>query len=123
MDDFRALLPSRAERGALARLAEQSGISSNVLGRWRDGVGRPSPANLEKLAPALGVPYESLLRMCGYLPPVVDHSDLATVLARVQSENRELKKVIRDLVRQFSTFTGTRRQVDPPAYAPGITAA
>lgn len=66
--EFRDLLRSRLrERGDLARLSAASGIASHVLGRWRDGEGRPSDANLKRLAPALGVPYEELLRMCGYL--------------------------------------------------------
>lgn len=55
------------ERGSQARLSEQSGIPSPVLGRWRDGVGRPTDTNLKKLAPALGVPYEDLAKMCGYM--------------------------------------------------------
>jgi hypothetical protein len=29
---------------------------------------RPSPENLERLAPVLGMAYESLLEVCGYLP-------------------------------------------------------
>lgn len=55
-------------RGDLARLSTASGIASHVIGRWRDGEGRPTDVNLKRLAPALGVPYEELLKMCGYLP-------------------------------------------------------
>lgn len=71
MDELRALLRARtAARGELARLAEKSGIAAHVIGRWRDEARatRPSDENLRKLAPALDVPYEDLLRMCGYLP-------------------------------------------------------
>lgn len=69
MEDFRALLKERLrERGALARLAEASGIKSPVIGRWAAGETQPSPANLERLAPVIGVPFEDLMKMVGYLP-------------------------------------------------------
>jgi transcriptional regulator with XRE-family HTH domain len=66
---FRELLRERTQgRGAQARLAEASGISSTLIGRYRDGEVRPSDTNLKKLAPALGMAYEDLAKMCGYLP-------------------------------------------------------
>lgn len=69
MDKFRALLRAHLQkRGDLARLSEASGLHGIVIKRWIDTTMRPSPENLEKLAPAVGVPYEDLLRMCGYLP-------------------------------------------------------
>lgn len=69
LEGFRQLLRARLqERGALSRLSEQSGLSTAVLSRWRDGIGRPSDTNLKRLAPALGVPYEDLAKMCGYMP-------------------------------------------------------
>lgn len=86
LEQFRALLRDRLkERGALARLAEDSGINSPVIGRWRDGVGRPTDTNLKRLAPALGVPYEDLAKMCGYMPGEPDpiQSELDTRLARL----------------------------------------
>ncbi len=88
MDEFRALLRQRrAQRGGLARLAETSGIGSPVLSRWERGETRPSPANLERLAPALGVPYEDLLKMCGYLPgaPAPLNQTLSALLSAVEA--------------------------------------
>lgn len=80
--EFRDLLRSRLrERGDLARLSAASGIASHVLGRWRDGHGRPTDVNLKRLAPALGVPYEELMRMCSYLS--ADHN-----AAKSQAEER-----------------------------------
>jgi hypothetical protein len=68
VDEFRELLRSHlSERGALARLSKNSGIASHVIGRWRDGHGRPTDTNLRKIAPFLGYAYEDLLKMCGYL--------------------------------------------------------
>jgi transcriptional regulator with XRE-family HTH domain len=46
---------------------DQSGMSKYLHTDPRRRV-RPSPRSLEKLAPVLGVAYEDLLRMCGYLP-------------------------------------------------------
>lgn len=91
MDEFRELLRTRlAGRGDLARLSETSGIASHVLGRWRDGIGRPTDINLRRLAPALGVPYEELARMCGYLPGEPDiqtdrHPQLTSLLAHIEA--------------------------------------
>lgn len=82
VDEFRALLRAQlTERGALARLSEASDISSHVIGRWRDGIGRPTDTNLKKLAPALGRSYEDLAKMCGYLPGEVSEPDEAEVSA------------------------------------------
>lgn len=88
MEEFRALLNERlTTRGAAARLSDESGISQNVLSRWRAGLTRPSTENLQVIAPHLGVSYERLLRMCGYLPgetapvaerhPVLEHVNRA----------------------------------------------
>lgn len=69
VDGFQALLArTLTHRGALAQLEKASGVKGSLIGRYRDGAVRPSPENLEKLAPALGVDYEDLLRLCGYLP-------------------------------------------------------
>jgi transcriptional regulator with XRE-family HTH domain len=78
VDELVALLDSRlTERGAIARLAEASGLHAYQISRL---VGpnppRPNPRTLERLAPALGVPYEDLMKMCGYLPGAPLLSDL-----------------------------------------------
>jgi transcriptional regulator with XRE-family HTH domain len=88
MEEFRALLRERLRvRGTQARLAKESGIKSPVIGHWARGETRPSPANLKRIAPALGVPYEELMRMCGYLSgestATSVHSELEMRLARL----------------------------------------
>jgi transcriptional regulator with XRE-family HTH domain len=109
VDEFRTLLRSRLrERGALARLSQTSGIASHVLGRWRDGDSRPSDTNLKRLAPALGVSYEALARMCGYLPDDAGHassdrspdeSELLAIYRQVPNEHRStIKDMLRGLI-------------------------
>jgi transcriptional regulator with XRE-family HTH domain len=100
MEQFRELLKAlTAERGGLARLSERSGIPSPVLGRWRDGIGRPTDTNLKKLAPALGVPYEDLAKMCGYLPGEAETLDprLASFLAEIETGWRNMDQQTREV--------------------------
>ena len=104
MEQFRALLQERtAERGALARLSQVSGIRSPVIGRWRDGIGRPSDTNLKKLAPALGVSYEDLMKMCGYLPGEPSSFEpqleprLAAFLAEIETGWRTMDQQAREM--------------------------
>ena len=100
MEQFRALLQERtAERGALARLSQISGIRSPVIGCWRDGIGRPSDTNLKKLAPALGVSYEDLMKMCGYLPgePTLLDPQLAAFLAEIETGWRTMDQQAREM--------------------------
>lgn len=70
MDDFRPFLAGwlRSHQMPQSRLGEISGIPPSIINRWlhADRPTRPSTENLEKLAPALGVPYDELLRICGY---------------------------------------------------------
>jgi len=104
MDEFRALLQERmAMRGAQARLAETSGIPSPVLGRWRDGIGRPTDTNLKKLAPALGMPYEDLAKMCGYLdgePVGVEDPEWTQFLAEIEAAWRQADEIERSLAKR-----------------------
>ena len=59
-------------RRSAASLGEEAGIDQSLLSKYLharpDKRVRPSPKNLRKLAPVLGVPYETLMRQCGYLP-------------------------------------------------------
>lgn len=100
MDEFRELLRSHlSERGALARLAETSGIASHVIGRWRDGRGRPTDGNLRKIAPALGYTYEDLARMCGYLDGEPRKMDQAE--RELETRAEEFKRGLRGIPRVF----------------------
>jgi SOS-response transcriptional repressor LexA len=50
-----------------ADLSKVSGVSSGTLSRIENDQVRPNPSTLDKLAPFLGVSYESLLVSAGYL--------------------------------------------------------
>jgi transcriptional regulator with XRE-family HTH domain len=68
-------------------LSRASGIADGVISRWStDSTRRPSPASLARIAPALGIPYEDLMRLCGYLPgtPAVQ-TELRTRMARLEA--------------------------------------
>lgn len=102
VEELDALLaPHLAVRGGLARLGEASGVAPHLIKRWVDPNPKkrvkPSPANLERIAPVLGVPYEELLR----LVYVSEHDDSA---ARQSSGSEadglraRVISVVRDLV-------------------------
>lgn len=123
MDEFRALLaPHVAVRGGLSRLSDGSGIAPHLIGRWASDDPkkqvRPSPDNLKRIAPALGVPYEDLLRMV-YLDQdatdVVDR-DLATVTAVWP----RLESGVRKAIRGFAE-AGARGLID--VYFPALPPA
>jgi transcriptional regulator with XRE-family HTH domain len=105
-EQFRTLLRDRLkERGALARLAKTSGINSPVIGRWERGESRPSPANLERLAPSLGVPYEELLKMAGFLPGKLStdiNPQLASLIAHIESGWLAMDEATRELAERGS---------------------
>jgi transcriptional regulator with XRE-family HTH domain len=76
VDPFKTFVQDWLDRRgwSKARLAEAAGLNQSLMSRYLSGdsrkrISRPSDASLRKLAPVLGESYESLLRMCGYLPP------------------------------------------------------
>lgn len=72
-------------------LERASGVHNSIIWRWMsEPPRRPTPANLKKIAPHLGVSYEDLMRMCGYLPgqPEVQnerHPQLTSLLAAIEA--------------------------------------
>ena len=92
--DFRSFVVDWLERRgwSQARLADTSDCDRSLVSKYLalddDRRVVPSPQSLERMAPVLGVPYEELMRMCGYLHG--EARGLATsgvrfdVLARVQ---------------------------------------
>jgi transcriptional regulator with XRE-family HTH domain len=80
--DFRTALRAALDRRDwnYSDLGRAAGISPSVIARWLPappGIPRrPTPENLERLAPALGIPYEDLMQLCGYLPGAPLLSDL-----------------------------------------------
>lgn len=71
-----------------ARLSLRSGVSQSLLSKYvhSDPQRRatPSPANLRKLAPALGVPYDELMAICGYTDPKAPSEQGAVLLAAAE---------------------------------------
>ena len=71
-----------------SRLARESGIPQNVISRWTSNTPtRPSPANLAKLAPVLGVSHTELMRVCGYIGG--EDGDITETERRVSAELEE----------------------------------
>jgi transcriptional regulator with XRE-family HTH domain len=116
MQELRALLKGRfGQRGAKARLAELTGIDAALLGRYADDRYdiRPSPRNLERLAPFLGCSYEDLLKMAGYLPGEPDSSAavdplLSEVAAEWPSLPQQVRHVIAGLARYGKSIQASR---------------
>jgi transcriptional regulator with XRE-family HTH domain len=58
----------QARRLTLREVEEASGVSNPYLSQLEnDKIAEPSPPILHKLAPAYGVPYETLMEKAGYL--------------------------------------------------------
>lgn len=114
--DFRAALTAAlAQHGwNYSDLGRASGINGSVISRWfATPPRRPTPANLEKLAPALGVDYEDLMRSCGYLPgetnlPDDEHPELVEVGAAWPRISEGVRQAILILAR--SGFSGKLSQ-------------
>lgn len=71
MEVFREFLEEwlRQTGTSQAELHRLSGVPQNVISRWlSQDPTQPGVRNLKKLAPVLGVPYEELLKLVGYLP-------------------------------------------------------
>jgi len=100
-DEFRRTVLDWLERrgwnqARLAAAAElsQSLVSKHLSDETRKRV-RPSPANLRRYAPVLGIPYEELMRMTGYLlgVPSVPSSD--PIEDDVRARTRELLNAVK----------------------------
>lgn len=60
----------RKARGlSMAALAEELGVTKSNVHYWESGKGAPSGSMLEPLAQALGVSYEDLFALAGYVHP------------------------------------------------------
>lgn len=54
----------------LREIEDRTGISNSYLSQLENGyIDQPSPRNLQKLAEAYGISYESLMTQAGYLAP------------------------------------------------------
>lgn len=86
-----------------ADLGRASGVDKTNITRWISERRRPTPANLKRIAPSLGVSYEELMRRCDYLPGEAD--DTQTELARARHENQQLKGVLKELRKMLEPLT------------------
>jgi transcriptional regulator with XRE-family HTH domain len=122
MHELRALLQGRLrQRGAKAQLAKETGIDASLIGKWADEESGicPSPKNLERLAPALGVSYEDLMRMCRYLPDdrTAPQSDprVLSLMAQIETAWHRMDEAAREVAER-----GARALfVVPPTRATG----
>jgi len=106
MEALRALIEDylRTHDESQAELAQKSGVLQNVISRWLNGqVSSASPRNLRKIAPALGLSYEDLLRAMGELPTMEgstdpDETELLAIYRQVpHEERRTVKTMLRSL--------------------------
>lgn len=114
---FCDVLRTLRERQGLSmrQLAEKSGVSAAEISRIESGFRqKPSPDLLRALAPALGVPYNTLMVEAGYLERVVEHAghsehlfhDEDGALADVYSHSRAINEKDQDLLRVMSRAAG-----------------
>jgi transcriptional regulator with XRE-family HTH domain len=107
MDDFRQFVIAWLGRRGWnqARLSEaieinQSLVSKHLTDDPKRRV-RPSPENLEKYAPVLGVSYEDLLRMCGYLPGKAGASTGDDIENDIRARTAELLNAVHGAPKAF----------------------
>jgi transcriptional regulator with XRE-family HTH domain len=117
----------RAERNwSQTDLSRASTVDSSNITRWETGATRPSPANLAKIAPALGVPYEDLLKRCGYLPgtpePTTVQSELQTRMARVsETLSRYPRPFWESVLRAIEAMATAGEALQAPTNGSGLT--
>lgn len=70
METFRQILVEHLggeplPRGAIAGMSRRTAVRDHVISRWvnKKHPRRPSPENLERIAPDLGVPYDQLVQI------------------------------------------------------------
>lgn len=90
----------------MARLAESSGLRQYQIGRLLGpNPPRPTPKTLERLAPALGIDYQDLMKVCGYLPGEAAAKPrdprLVSVNARWDGLSDELKDAVVRLTKRL----------------------
>lgn len=106
MERFQALLRERTVgRGDLTKLAAAAGLATSVVSRWRDGIARPLPENLEQIAPVLGVAYVDLMAMCGYLPqkerPANSKPGGLEIVGPVTDDDREMVELVLEVDEEY----------------------
>jgi transcriptional regulator with XRE-family HTH domain len=90
-----------------ADLARKSGLSQGRISDWLNNKRRPSPASCDRLADALGVDLDDVLRRAGHRPgsPVDDDPETAAVVATVRKIRwTEARDPIRTMLEQMAEY-------------------
>lgn len=101
MDNFREFVLAWLERRgwSQARLAEAAEINQSLVSKHLTEDPRrrvkPSPENLARYAPVLGVSYEDLMRMCGFLPGKAELAETSDIDADVTARTAELLAAVK----------------------------
>lgn len=104
MEDFRTFLLDWLDANGwnVPRLARASGVADAVIRRWINRpLKRPSDANLRKIAPPMGVSYEQLAKMCGYLPDGAIVRELDPIEAAIRSRADEMREAVEGTPPEF----------------------
>lgn len=115
LEAFRELLDSwlTRTRTSQAELSRRSGVPQNVISRWLGAnPTRPSPRNLERLAPVIGHDYEDLMKLAGYLPGEVMAPDRDPDLIAVEAAWPRLSNGVREAIK---ILVGTGPRVSSPS--------
>lgn len=106
------LKKKRNEKGlSIRRLAELSDISHTEVKRIEDGVRKQtSPQVLRSIAAALGVPYEDLMTVAGYIDePISTGTEGATAVAGIK-DAEDLSQDEIDQVNKYIAFLKSQRK-------------
>lgn len=95
----------RENRGlSIRKLAELSGVAATFISCIERAKKTPSPATLSKLAPHLGVTYEYLMFVAGYIKPNLQLTELEsnsnTDNKYLESSNSVISSIIQDLLKR-----------------------
>lgn len=101
----------RTEKGlSIRKLAELADISHTEVKRIEDGIRKqPSPQVLRSIASALGVPYENLMTVAGYIDEPADKPTGGTVVAGIKGAE-DLSQDEINQVNQYIAFLKSQRK-------------
>jgi len=117
----------RHRRMSERAFALYAGVSPNAVNAWRRGLRIPDPAYCEKIAEALHLPVEDVLRAAGHLPPLEEGAEepalpawLTSLLLELdQAERETLADSARLLLELREKKAEYEAQRPPPDIPPG----
>jgi len=83
---------------SINQLAQAADISGSQISRIENGLrGIPKPQTLRKIAVALNIPYEELMKKAGYLQQdAAKHEDISVPAWATSRDKRDFKKMLED---------------------------